>query len=54
VLKDSFFDKRRNRRYEHVEDPETGQVLKHQDHPLTEHTGHGSAKFKKEPADDHS
>jgi hypothetical protein len=46
VRKASHFDRRGNRRYEHVEDPETGDVLIHQDHPLTEHTGHGSAKFK--------
>jgi hypothetical protein len=46
VRKDSSFDKRRNRRYEHLEDPETGEVLIHQEHPLTDHTGHGSAKFK--------
>jgi hypothetical protein len=46
MRKVSHFDKRGNRRYEHVEDPETGKVLMHQDHPLTEHTGHGSAKFK--------
>jgi hypothetical protein len=48
VRKASHFDKRGNRRYEHVEDPETGDVLTHQDHPFTEHTGHGSAKFKKD------
>jgi hypothetical protein len=48
VRKASHFDKRGNRRYEHVEDPKTGDVLIHQDHPLTEHTGHGSAKFKKD------
>ena len=47
VRKDSLFDKRSDRRYEHVEDTETGEVLKHQDHALTEYTGHGSAKFKK-------
>ncbi len=46
VRKESSYSKRGNRRYEHVEDPETGDVLTHQDHPLTEHTGHGSAKFK--------
>lgn len=48
VRKVSQFDKRGNRRYEHVEDPKTGDVLIHQDHPLTEHTGHGSAKFKED------
>jgi hypothetical protein len=46
VRKDSQFNKRANRRYEHVEDPETGEVLHHQDHPLTEHKGHGSDKKK--------
>lgn len=46
VRKDSFFDKRSNRRYEHIEDSKTGKVLEHQDHALTEHTGHGSAKLK--------
>lgn len=30
VRKDSVFNKRSNRRYEHIEDPETGQVLHHQ------------------------
>jgi hypothetical protein len=46
VHKESHFDKRTDRRYEHVVDPDTDEVLKHQDHPLTEHQGHGSAKFK--------
>jgi hypothetical protein len=46
VHKITHFDRRADRRYEHVEDPLTGEVLRHQDHPLTEHVGHGSAKFK--------
>lgn len=46
VKKTSLFDKRSNRRYEHVGDPVTGEVLYHQDHPLTEHIGHGSDKSK--------
>jgi hypothetical protein len=44
VRKESLFDKRSDRRYEHVEDPETGTVLHHWDHRLTEHLGHGSDK----------
>jgi hypothetical protein len=44
VRKESLFNKRSDRRYEHVEDPETGTVLHHQDHRLTEHLGHGSDK----------
>lgn len=46
VRKDSSFDKRADRRYEHIEDPETGEVLHHEDHPLTEHKGHGSDKTR--------
>jgi hypothetical protein len=42
VRKESSFNKRADRRFEHIEDPETGDVLHHQDHPLTEHKGHGS------------
>lgn len=49
VRKESHFDKRGDRRYEHIEDPETGATLHHQDHPLTEHRGHGSAKFANKP-----
>ncbi len=46
IRKVSHFDQRTDSRYEHVEDPETGEVLHHEDHPLSEHRGHGSAKFK--------
>lgn len=45
VKKESFFDKEADRRFEHIEDAETGEELYHSDHKLTEHTGHGSAKF---------
>ena len=48
VRKDSHFDRRGNRRYEHVEDPQTGDVLHHQDHPLTDHKGYGSDKFNRD------
>jgi hypothetical protein len=43
--KETLLDKEKDRYFEHVEDLETGQVLRHEDHKLTEHTGHGSAKF---------
>ena len=46
VKKVSLFDKRGYRRLEHVEDPVTGKVLHDQDHPLTEHKGHGSDRAK--------
>lgn len=45
VLKVTHFDKRSDRRFEHVEDPTTGEVLHHEDHPLTEHRGHGSDRL---------
>jgi hypothetical protein len=46
VDKISTFAKRGhgNRRYEHITDPDTGEVVHHCDHPLTEHRDHGSAK----------
>jgi hypothetical protein len=47
VRKESLFDKEQDRRYEHVVDDETGEVIHHCDHKLTEHTGHGSAKKRK-------
>jgi hypothetical protein len=45
----SAFDRRSNRRLETVTDPETGETLCHQDHPLSEHHGHGSAKQRPNP-----
>jgi hypothetical protein len=42
VRKVSHFDKRGDRRKELVVDEQTGTVLHEQDHPLTEHRGHGS------------
>jgi hypothetical protein len=41
---DSHYDKETDRRWERVEDLETGELIHEQDHPLTEHRGHGSAK----------
>jgi hypothetical protein len=51
VRKESLFDKEANRRFELVKDAETGDELHSCNHKLTEHQGHGSAKFKtkKEP-----
>lgn len=49
VQKDSHFDKKGNRRYEHVVDPVTGKALHHQDHPLTDHIGRGSDKKRRTP-----
>jgi hypothetical protein len=45
VKKESIFDTEADRRFEHIEDAETGEVLHHIDHKLSEHRGHGSAKF---------
>jgi hypothetical protein len=42
VLKISIFSTRPYRRYEHIEDPLTREVLHHDDHSLGDHKGHGS------------
>jgi hypothetical protein len=39
-----LIDRRRNRYVEHIEDGETGETLHDVDEPLTDHTGHGSAR----------
>lgn len=39
-----IIDRRRNRYFESVEDPETGAVLRHVDEKLTDHRGRGSAR----------
>lgn len=39
-----LIDRRHNRYAKKVEDPETGEVLRDVDEPLSEHTGRGSAK----------
>lgn len=44
-------DREHNRYYKHVEDPSTGEVLRHADEPLSEHKGYGSAKLIRNPAD---
>lgn len=45
VKKEYDYDYKNDRYYEHVETMD-GKVLKHCDEKLTEHIGHGSAKFK--------
>jgi hypothetical protein len=41
-----IIDRRRNRYFERLEDPETGAVLRHADEKLTDHRGRGSARQK--------
>ncbi|OGF92386.1 hypothetical protein A3H04_01495 [Candidatus Giovannonibacteria bacterium RIFCSPLOWO2_12_FULL_43_11c] len=40
-------DRGKNWYEEKIVNPSTGKVEHHQSHPLDEHVGHGSAKFKK-------
>jgi hypothetical protein len=40
-------DRRNNRYRKRVRDPETGEVLRDVDKPLTEHVGHGDARPKR-------
>lgn len=40
-------DRRRDRYVERIEDAETGEVVKHVDERLTDHTGHGEARDSK-------
>ena len=47
VHKTRVIDKRNDHYHEKVTDPETGEVIHEQAHPLSEHQGHGCAKFKK-------
>lgn len=49
VQKSVLRDKRDDRYYEKVIDPDTGETIHKCDEPLSEHRGHGSAKFKKKP-----
>lgn len=45
--KERVIDKDRDYYKETVSDPETGEVIHHTEEPLSDHFGHGSAKFKK-------
>jgi hypothetical protein len=44
-----LIDRRRNRYVERIADPETGEIIKDVDEPLTEHRGHGSDRKPREP-----
>lgn len=48
VDKISIFDRDNDRRYELVIDHETREVIHRQDHPLSEHRGHGTDKPEQE------
>lgn len=47
VRKVRILDRDNDRYVEKVVDPETGEVLRDVEEPLSEHQGHGSAKFPK-------
>lgn len=49
VYKERVIDKDNNRYRELVKEEDTGEIIRDIDQPLTDHTGHGSAKFKKPP-----
>jgi len=40
-------DRRRNRYFEHIEDADTGQTVRHVEERLTEHQGHGDARRRR-------
>jgi hypothetical protein len=46
VKKTRHVDYEKDRYFEHVEDADTGEVIRHCDEPLTEHRDRGSAKKK--------
>jgi len=48
MKKSRVIDKNNNEYSEKVVDPETGEVIHHCEEPLSEHFGHGTAKFKQE------
>lgn len=48
VWKLRIMNKSQDKYYEHVEDPDSGQVLHHCEEPFSHHQGHGSAKLHKE------
>lgn len=52
MQKTRLIDKANNRYFEQVTDPDTGEVIHRTEHPLTDHTGHGSAKFEKPDTND--
>jgi DNA-directed RNA polymerase subunit RPC12/RpoP len=48
MQKSRIIDKYKNEYFEKVVDPETGEVIHQCEESLSEHFGHGSAKFKKD------
>lgn len=47
MKKERVIDRDRDYYKETVIDPKTGKVIHHNEEPLSEHFGHGTAKFKK-------
>lgn len=41
-------DRRDNRYYEHIEDEETGEVIRHKDEPLSDHVAERDQRRRKE------
>ena len=47
MMKTRIIDKDRDKYVEKVIDPETGEIVHEKEEPLSDHFGHGSAKFNK-------
>ena len=47
MQKERYIDRENNKYKETVIDPTTKKLIHKSEHALTEHTGHGSAKYKK-------
>ena len=47
VKKERLIDRDNNKYHEKITDYQTGETIHHCEEPLSEHFGHGSAKFKK-------
>jgi len=43
-----LFDRRHDRYVEHIEDAETGELVKHVEEPLSSHVGHGDARNRED------
>ena len=48
VFREQVIDRDNNRYFEKVTDYESGEIIDHNEEPLSEHRGHGTAKVKKE------
>ena len=48
VLREQVIDRDNNRYFEKITDYESGEIIHHNEEPLTEHRGHGTAKVKKD------